>query len=156
MIKLQITESQIERAKKLFSFNKLKNSLRNGEGNLLGAIGEIVAFDYYQGQDKLVIHSGDFNFDLLIDGSKIEVKTMEVNATPKEYHECNVSLYNAEQQCDYYLFLNVDSNHSTAYIKGYVSKQRFKKIRQLRLKGEKNGSFEYTCDTFVVLNNQLS
>jgi hypothetical protein len=156
MIKLQITESQIERAKKLFSFNKLKNSLRNGEGNLLGAIGEIVAFDYYQGQDKLVIHSGDFNFDLLIDGSKIEVKTMEVNATPKEYHECNVSLYNAEQDCDYYLFLNVDSNHSTAYIKGYVSKQRFKKIRQLRLKGEKNGSFEYTCDTFVVLNNQLS
>jgi len=156
MIKLQITESQIERAKKLYSFNELKNSIKNGEGNLTGAIGEIVAFDYYQEQDKLVIHSGDFNFDLLIDGSKIEVKTMEVNATPKEYHECNVSLYNAEQQCDYYLFLNVDSNHSTAYIKGYVSKQRFKKIRQLRLKGEKNGSFEYTCDTFVVLNNQLS
>jgi hypothetical protein len=156
MIKLQITESQIERAKKLFSFNKLKNSLRNGEGNLLGAIGEIVAFDYYQGQDKLVIHSGDFNFDLLIDGSKIEVKTMESNSPPKDHYECNVSLYNAEQDCDYYLFLNVDSNHSTAYIKGYVSKQRFKKIRQLRLKGEKNGSFEYTCDTFVVLNNQLS
>jgi hypothetical protein len=156
MIKLQITESQIERAKKLFSFNKLKNSIKEGEGNLLGAIGEIVAFDYYQEQDKLVIHSGDFNFDLLIDGSKIEVKTMEVNATPKEYHECNVSLYNAEQQCDYYLFLNVDSSHSTAYIKGYVSKERFKKIRQLRLKGEKNGSFEYKCDTFVVLNSQLS
>jgi hypothetical protein len=156
MIKLQITESQIERAKKLFSFNKLKNSIKEGEGNLLGAIGEIVAFDYYQEQDKLVIHSGDFNFDLLIDGSKIEVKTMEVNATPKEYHEYNVSLYNAEQQCDYYLFLNVDSSHSTAYIKGYVSKERFKKIRQLRLKGEKNGSFEYKCDTFVVLNSQLS
>jgi len=156
MIKLQITQSQIKRAEKLFSFNKLKNSIKEGEGNLLGAIGEIVAFDYYQEQGKLVIHSGDFNFDLLIDGSKIEVKTMEVNATPKEYHECNVSLYNAEQQCDYYLFLNVDSSHSTAYIKGYVSKERFKKIRQLRLKGEKNGSFEYKCDTFVVLNSQLA
>jgi hypothetical protein len=156
MIKLQITPGQIERAEKLFSFNKLKNSIKEGEGNLTGAIGEIVAFDYYEQQDKLVIHSGDFNFDLLIDGSKIEVKTMEVNATPKEYHECNVSLYNAEQKCDYYLFLNVDSSHSTAHIKGYVSKERFKKIRQLRLKGEKNGSFEYKCDTFVVLNNQLS
>lgn len=156
MIKIKITESQIKRAKKLYSFNELKNSIKEGEGNLLGAIGEIVAFDYYQEQDKVVIHSGDFNFDLLIDGSKIEVKTMEVNATPKEYHECNVSLYNAEQQCDYYLFLNVDSSHSTAFIKGYVSKERFKKIRQLRLKGEKNGSFEYKCDTFVVLNNQLS
>jgi hypothetical protein len=156
MTKLEITPGQIERAKNLFSFNKLKNSIKEGEGNLLGAIGEIVAFDYYEQQDKLVIHSGDFNFDLLIDGSKIEVKTMEVNATPKEYHECNVSLYNAEQKCDYYLFLNVDSNHSTAFIKGYVSKERFKKIRQLKKQGEKNGSFEYKCDTFVVLNGQLS
>ena len=156
MTKLEITPGQIERAKNLFSFNKLKNSIKEGEGNLLGAIGEIVAFDYYEQQDKLVIHSGDFNFDLLIDGSKIEVKTMEVNATPKEYHECNVSLYNAEQKCDYYLFLNVDSNHSTAFIKGYVSKERLKKIRQLRLKGEMHGSFEYKCDTFVVLNGQLS
>jgi len=156
MTKLEITPGQIERAKNLFSFNKLKNSIKEGEGNLLGAIGEIVAFDYYEQQDKLVIHSGDFNFDLLIDGSKIEVKTMEVNATPKEYHECNVSLYNAEQKCDYYLFLNVDSNHSTAFIKGYVSKERFKKIRQLKKQGEKNGSFEYKCDTFIVLNGQLS
>lgn len=156
MIKIQITPEQIKRAEKLYLFNKLKNSIKNGEGNLLGAIGEIVAFDYYEQQDKLVIHSGDFNFDLLIDGSKIEVKTMEVNATPKEYHECNVSLFNAEQECDYYLFLNVDSNHSTAYIKGHISKQRFKKIRQLRLKGEKNGSFQYKCNTFIVLNGQLS
>ena len=156
MIKIEITPGQIERAKNLYSFNKLKNSIKEGEGNLIGAIGEIVAFDYYEGQGKNVIHSGDINFDLLIDGSKIEVKTMEVNATPKEYHECNVSLYNAEQKCDYYLFLNVDSNHSTAFIKGYVSKERFKKIRQLKKQGEKNGSFEYKCDTFVVLNGQLS
>lgn len=156
MIKLQITESQIKRAKKLYSFNELKNSIKNGEGNLTGAIGEIVAFDYYQEQDKLVIHSGDFNYDLLIDGSKIEVKTMECNSPPKGEYECNVSLFNAEQECDYYLFVDVDSSHSTAFIKGYVSKERFKKIRQLRLKGEKNGSFEYKCDTFVVLNNQLS
>ena len=156
MIKLQITESQIKRAKKLYSFNKLKNSIKNGEGNLTGAIGEIVAFDYYEGQDKLVIHSGDFNFDLLIDGSKIEVKTMESNSPPKDHYECNVSLFNAEQDCDYYLFVDVDSNHSTAFIKGYVSKERFKKIRQLKKQGEKNGSFEYKCDTFVVLNSQLS
>ena len=156
MIKLEITPGQIERAKNLYSFNALKNSIKNGEGNLTGAIGEIVAFDYYEGQDKLVIHSGDFNYDLLIDGSKIEVKTMESNSPPKHYYECNVSLFNAEQDCDYYLFVDVDSSHSTAFIKGYVSKERFKKIRQLKKQGEKNRSFEYKCDTFVVLNSQLS
>lgn len=156
MIKLEITPGQIERAKNLYSFNALKNSIKNGEGNLTGAIGEIVAFDYYEGQDKLVIHSGDFNYDLLIDGSKIEVKTSECNVLPKDYHSCNVSLFNAEQDCDYYLFIDVDSSHSTAYIKGYVSKERFKKIRQLRLKGEKNGRFENKCDTFFILNSQLS
>ena len=156
MIKLEITPGQIERAKNLYSFNALKNSIKNGEGNLTGAIGEIVAFEYYEGQDKLVIHSGDFNYDLLIDGSKIEVKTMESNSPPKHYYECNVSLFNAEQDCDYYLFVDVDSSHSTAFIKGYVSKERFKKIRQLKKQGEKNRSFEYKCDTFVVLNSQLS
>jgi len=156
MIKIKITESQIKRAKNLYSFNKLKNSIKDGEGNLIGAIGEIVAFDYYQEQGKLVIHSGDLNFDLLIDGSKIEVKTMEHNAPPRDEYECNLSLFNSEQQCDYYLFVDVNSSHSTAYIKGYVSKERFKKIRQLRLKGEFHGSFEYRCDTFIVLNGQLS
>jgi hypothetical protein len=156
MIKLEITPGQIERAKNLYSFNTLKNSIKEGEGNLTGAIGEIIAFDYYEQQDKLVIHSGDFNFDLLIDGSKIEVKTMEHNAPPRAEYECNLSLFNAEQKCDYYLFLDVNSSHSTSYIKGYVSKERLKKIRQLRLKGEKHGSFEYRCDTFIVLNGQLS
>lgn len=156
MIKIEITPGQIERAKNLYSFNKLKNSIKDGEGNLIGAIGEIVAFDYYQEQDKLVIHSGDFNYDLLIDGLKIEVKTMESNSPPKDHYECNVSLFNAEQNCDYYLFVDVDSSHSTAFIKGYVSKERFKKIRQLKKQGEKNRSFEYKCDTFVVLNGQLS
>jgi hypothetical protein len=87
MIKIKITESQIKRAKKLFSFNKLKNSIKEGEGNLLGAIGEIVAFDYYQEQGKLVIHSGDFNFDLLIDGSK-QWKSMQrqKNITNAMFH----------------------------------------------------------------------
>jgi hypothetical protein len=156
MIKIQITPGQIERAKKLYSFNTLKNSIKEGEGNLIGAIGEIVAYDYYKSHDKIVIHSGDLNFDLLIDGSKIEVKTMEHNAPPRDEYECNLSLFNSEQQCDYYLFVDVNSSHSTAYIKGYVSKQRFKKIRQLRLKGEMHGSFQYRCDTFIVLNGQLS
>ena len=156
MIKIQITPGQIERAKKLYSFNTLKNSIKEGEGNLIGAIGEIVAYDYYKSHDKIVIHSGDLNFDLLIDGSKIEVKTMEHNAPPRDEYECNLSLFNSEQQCDYYLFVDVNSSHSTAYIKGYVSKERLKKIRQLRLKGEMHGSFEYKCDTFVVLNGQLS
>jgi len=156
MIKLQITPGQIERAKNLYSFNKLKNSIKDGEGNLIGAIGEIVAFDYYEGQGKNVIHSGNINFDLLIDGSKIEVKTMEHNAPPRAEYECNLSLFNAEQKCDYYLFLDVNSSHLTSYIKGYVSKERLKKIRQLRLKGEMHGSFEYRCDTFIVLNGQLS
>ena len=56
MIKLEITPGQIERAKNLYSFNALKNSIKSGEGNLTGAIGEIVAFDSYEQQDKLVIH----------------------------------------------------------------------------------------------------
>jgi hypothetical protein len=156
MIKLQITESQINRAKKLYSFNAIKNSIKKGEGNLIGAIGEIVVADYYKEQGKNVVYSGDLNFDLLINESKIEVKTMEHNAPPRPEYECNLSFFNTGQLCDYYVFVDVNSNHSTAHIKGYISKKRFQKISQLKFKGENHGFFKYKCNTYVVLNNQLS
>jgi hypothetical protein len=41
MITVCISEEQIARAKKLYSFDELNNSITKGKGNLFGAIGEI-------------------------------------------------------------------------------------------------------------------
>ena len=52
MIEINVTENQLERAKNLYEFKVLNNSLSKGKGNLTGAIGEIILFDYYTNKGK--------------------------------------------------------------------------------------------------------
>jgi hypothetical protein len=52
MILINVTENQLQRAKNLYEFKVLNNSLSKGEGNLIGAIGEIAVFDYYTNKGK--------------------------------------------------------------------------------------------------------
>ena len=52
MKKFLITKPQLERAKKLFDFKELNNSITKGEGNLAGAVGEIIVKDVYQGSGE--------------------------------------------------------------------------------------------------------
>lgn len=66
MIEFTITKQQIVRAEMLYKFNCLNNSIRKGEGNLIGALGEILVFDHYTNIGRNVVHSQDFDFDLLI------------------------------------------------------------------------------------------
>ena len=42
MKKFKVTDDQLKRAKKLFDFKELNNSITKGEGNLAGAVGEII------------------------------------------------------------------------------------------------------------------
>ena len=44
---IEISKEQIERAKKLYPFKELKGSITKGEGNLRGALGEIIVFDIF-------------------------------------------------------------------------------------------------------------
>ena len=47
MIKIKISDAQRARAKELYEFNVLKGSVTKGEGNEVGALGEIIVMDYY-------------------------------------------------------------------------------------------------------------
>ena len=42
---IKISKEQIERAKKLYPFQKLRGSITKGKGNLIGAVGEIIVYD---------------------------------------------------------------------------------------------------------------
>ena len=155
MIEVKITKQQMDRARQLYEFNILKNSVLNGDGNLTGALGEIVVFDYYYKKGRYVVHSQDRNFDLLIDGFRIEIKTKGVNTIPKPDHTCHVSDYNSTQECHFYCFVNVFNDHSKAYIKGLISRSRFNEIKQLKKQGDFDGTFQFKCDTWIVLNKNL-
>lgn len=42
---IEISEDQIDRAKKLYQFNELKGSITKGKSNIYGALGEIIIYD---------------------------------------------------------------------------------------------------------------
>jgi len=42
---IEISEDQINRAKKLYPFKELKGSITKGKSNIYGALGEIIIYD---------------------------------------------------------------------------------------------------------------
>ena len=74
MIKIIPTQEQIERAQELFDFKVLNNSITKGDGNLAGALGEVIVCDYYNGEQK-----NTYDYDLILKGKKIDVKTKRQN-----------------------------------------------------------------------------
>ena len=131
MIEFDITQDQRDRAMKLFKFKPLKNSIRQGEGNVIGALGEILVFDHYTKIGRNCVHEQDFNFDLLIEGFKIEVKTQENRSIPSPVYTCHVPDYNATQECDFYCFVFINPNMTKGWIAGHISRSRFHQIKKL-------------------------
>jgi hypothetical protein len=156
MIEIQISQNQRDRAQILFDFGILNNSIREGDGKLTGALGEIVVFDYYSSKGRKVIHAQEFNYDLLIEGFKVEIKTMARNGIPKLENNCHLSNHNAKQRCDYFIFVDVLNDYSRAWIKGVISRQRFDEIKVFKKKGEFDGPFfQFKSDTWIITNKDL-
>ena len=155
MIEINVTEKQLERAKNLYEFKVLNNSISKGKGNLIGAIGEIVVFDYYTNKGKNVIHAQNFQYDLIIENYKIECKTLASNVTPKDYYNCHLSTFNDKQDCDYYCFLHALNDFSKVWIKGMLSKHEVNQLKTFKKKGELDGKFAFKEDTWIIKNYQL-
>jgi len=156
MIELTITQDKVNRARELYSFGKLKNSIREGEGNEIGALGEILVLDHYTNKGRNVVHEQDFDFDLLIEGFKIEVKTQEQRSIPSPVYTCHVPDYNPNQQCDFYCFVHVHPSFTKGWIVGMISRSRFDSIKQLKKKGEMGFTKPFKCDTWIVRVKDLS
>ena len=125
MILIDITQNQIERAKKLYDFAELKGSISEGKGNLYGALGEIIVYDAYQANGFEVDFNSTYDYDMVIQGYKVDVKTKRTNFEPLPHFLCNVSAYNTKQQCDFYFFLSINENLKDCYMVGYKAKAEF-------------------------------
>ena len=124
MKKIEISPNQIERAKNLYNFKVLKNSITNGAGNITGALGEVIVYDYYSNTSK-VEYKGDFDNDLLINGYKIEVKSAKATREPTANGWVLVAERSRFQKCDYYIFTRVSQDLKTAWILGSKSKSGY-------------------------------
>jgi hypothetical protein len=135
VIVTEISKEQVERAKNLYSFKELKGSITKGENNIYGALGEIIIYDLCIKNGLTVDFTSTYDYDLIIDNYKIDVKTKRTTVTPKPYYLCSISSFNIKQKCDYYFFLRVNENLEQCYILGWKRKTDFFKEAEFNKKG---------------------
>jgi hypothetical protein len=136
--RIKITKEQIKRAEKRFEFQNLNNSVTAGEGQITGALGEILLIDRC-GDD--VEDSSTFQYDLVIKGQKVEVKTKRQTVYPEPHHYVNFFDFNPDQQCDWYCFVVVDYAFENGWIVGWKSKEDFQEQSIFKKKGEKDDTY---------------
>ena len=140
MVELIITDDQISRAKDLFDFDNLNGSITKGKSQIYGALGEIIVCDYYEQFDQLdVKHKNTYDYDLIINDLKVDVKTKRTTVTPKPHYYCSVSDFNTKQKCDAYIFVRVKEDFSCAWILGSKTKENFYRQSTFKQKGEPDG-----------------
>jgi hypothetical protein len=114
-------EMLLEARDKAAEMGRLRNSITNGGGNIAGFIGEAVAQRVLGG--KL---DNTYDYDLVLDnGIKIDVKTKMTSVAPLPEYDCSVAALNTEQECDYYCFVRVKKDLTTAWFLGLYSKKDY-------------------------------
>ena len=141
MIEVQVTQDMIDNAKsKSEEMGALNNSIRRGEGNLVGFIGEQVALAVLGGS-----WSNTYDYDLITpEGKKVDVKTKQTTVAPRSYYECSVAKFNTKQQCDVYAFVRVKSSLDTAWFLGVMDKKEYYKRATPLKRGDVDPSNNFT------------
>ena len=106
---------------------QLNNSIRQGEGNVYGFLGEMI-FAKITGANQNNTYDWDVEMD---DGHTVDVKSKCVTTPPLPHYECSVASIGPHQNCDYYAFVRVLKDCTIAWYLGAMAKQTF--LSQSRL-----------------------
>ena len=112
MIKQPLTSAQIEQAKaneralpKTLKYDVSGNITVNRQA---GCIGELACALYL---DRKLQH--DYEYDIVYNGFKIDVKTMKHGHDPQQNWVCRLPITGHMQQCDIYVFASVKHKNDT-------------------------------------------
>jgi hypothetical protein len=152
----KITPEQLERAKHRNTFGILKNSIKNGEGNYLGSVGEVVLIDHYKNKEVKFEDEQNFDYDFIINDFKIDVKTQSIKYKPKPNFTCHIPNFNIKQDCDFYAFMFINLETNDAYCEGMIRKKDWKLIAKLKKQGEMGHVKPFATDTWICLISDLS
>ena len=159
MIEVEITEGILEQAKrKACAMGKIKNSITHGQGNIAGFIGEEIVNAFIGGKIN-----NTYDYDIVKDEVKIDVKTKRCTSRPKEYYECSIAKLSTHQKCDRYIFVRVLWNKSRpnewkkAWILGQMDKKEYLKNARFLKKGEvdKSNNFTVKADCYNLKISDL-
>lgn len=154
MIEVVVTQKMlIEARKKAVEMGRIRNSILNGGGNLVGFVGEFVAQKILGGEV-----SNTYDWDLVLeDGRRVDVKSKKTGVVPKDHYDCSVSGVTKRQDCDLYAFVRVKGDLSVAWFLGTKdSKEYFEKARFIK-KGQADGDngFVSRADVFNMKISEL-
>ena len=128
-IKPQWKRSALKEASELGALSK---SITGGAGNWAGFLGEIVVANYLD-----VKKANTYEYDLVSKKEKTyDVKTKRCKSKPLPDYTVSVCALNTNQKCDDYIFVRVDNELTTAWILGYMPKEKFYKKAKFCKKGE--------------------
>lgn len=149
-IRVPAAKDQIERARtKANHLGELNNSIREGRGNFVGYLGQIVVASYFGWSEP-----DTYDFDVIaLDGSRLDVKTKKRKVPCKPHYEFSVASYNIEQSCRGYVPVSayIDRNKRFVLeIMGWIPKDQFLIMATFMKKGTvqpnmKNGVIRANC-----------
>jgi hypothetical protein len=128
-VKPQWKRSALKEAEKL---GAIRQSITGGAGNLAGFVGERVVADYLS-----IEKANTHQYDLITKKEKTyDVKTKRCKSKPLPTYTVSVCALNTKQACDAYVFVRIDNEITTAWILGYMPKEKFYKKAKFCKKGE--------------------
>ncbi|CAB4122731.1 hypothetical protein UFOVP28_36 [uncultured Caudovirales phage] len=150
----------VERAKiKSNEMGHIKNSIRKGEGNLTGFLGELMVVEAFPGAQESNTH----NYDVVRNGRKLEVKSKDRTIEPSLSYDVSVAAYNTRQAADYYLFCSLLRNKNeeiphTGFILGFLAPEDFKSKARFIQKGrlDPTNNWKASCDCYNLSIGDLN
>jgi len=124
------------------------------KNRLGGCIGEVAAASYLE---RKLEHN--YEFDIVHNGFKIDVKTIIRSVKPLPHYACRVVINSHMQECDIYLFACAgykNEFYPSAYLCGWASKQEVQQWRKVNKgdpwpevlhKTEKSDAYKSTYST---------
>ena len=148
MKKFTVSDTALKRVKaRAAKLPLLNNSIRHGEGSLVAYIGEEVVKSVLRGEIK-----DTYDYDIVYQNLKVDVKTKERTVAPRPYYECSVADFNTQQDCDEYAFVSVLNTLKEAWYLGKISKPDFYKKAVFHRKGEIDpaNNFTFKADCYNI------
>ena len=140
MIELTPTEEQKREARRVAGNTVgLQGSITRGDGSPAGALGEILVRDLLSCKQ---VNTRDY--DLLMEQTRIDVKTKLCTSPPKPFYECSITAHGTKQDCDEYVFVRVLNDLSRGWILGRLPKGEYFKKAKRHKKGDTDESNNFT------------
>ena len=126
----------------------LRNSIRNGGGNLVGCLGEQALLTFLPGS----VPDNTYQHDVRWEGLTFECKTKDRTVPPLAEYNASVACFNTEQQADYYAFFSAlriegTRDYTKVYFCGLITPAEFYEKSTLVEEGDHDQSNDWTAPT---------